>query len=172
MVHAGALVNSLAAANQEVPKALMDLASRDSRFRKGLGSTGSAARGRGRGGAGRGRSQVRTLHSNRHCCLLLHRRRPVRCIFVLILRMLMFKAVALTESETHFWDLHRIKQLMPRTHTAAGWRGRSGLWHSQPGRAKQRHAHVSSRHCQGARGEENSSRPGGWICQGRPGIHH
>ena len=61
MVYAGALVNSLAAANQEVPKALMDLASRDSRFRKGLGSTGSAARGRGRAGAGRGRSQVRTF---------------------------------------------------------------------------------------------------------------
>lgn len=78
MVYAGALVNSLAAANQEVPKALMDLASRDSRFRKGLGSTGSAARGRGRGGAGRGRSQVRTFLSNRHSCLLLHQRRPVR----------------------------------------------------------------------------------------------
>ena len=58
---AGSLVNSLAAANQEVPKALMDLASRDNRFRKGLGSTGPAGRGRGRGGAGRGRSQVRTL---------------------------------------------------------------------------------------------------------------
>ena len=39
----------------------MDLASRDSRFRKGLGSTGPAGRGRGRGGAGRGRNQVRTL---------------------------------------------------------------------------------------------------------------
>ena len=106
MVHAGALVNSLAAANQEVPKALMDLASRDSRFRKGLGSTGSATRGRGRGGAGRGRSQVRTFHSNRHCCLLLHRRRPARCIIALILRMLIFEAVALTESETHFQGLH------------------------------------------------------------------
>ncbi len=55
---AGALVNSLAAANQEVPKPLVDLASRDSRFRKGLGSHGTAARGRGRGNAGRGRSQV------------------------------------------------------------------------------------------------------------------
>lgn len=52
-------MNSLAAANQEVSKALMDLAGKDSRFRKGLGSQGSAVRGRGRGGAGRGRSQVR-----------------------------------------------------------------------------------------------------------------
>ena len=70
---AGALVNSLAAANQEVPKPLVDLASRDSRFRKGLGSHGSAARGRGRGGAGRGRSQVLlcTTHVPAECPLLL-----------------------------------------------------------------------------------------------------
>ena len=54
-------MNSLAAANQEVPKALVDLASKDTRFRKGLGSNGSGARGRGRGGAGRGRTQVHLL---------------------------------------------------------------------------------------------------------------
>jgi len=61
LCRSGSLVNSLAAANQEVPKALVDLASKDTRFRKGLGSNGSGARGRGRGGAGRGRTQVQLL---------------------------------------------------------------------------------------------------------------
>lgn len=49
-------MNSLAAANQEVPKALVDLAAKDGRFRKaGRRSRGGGA---GRGGRGRGRSQV------------------------------------------------------------------------------------------------------------------
>ncbi|KAK9915167.1 hypothetical protein WJX75_005510 [Coccomyxa subellipsoidea] len=51
---AGELVNSLAAANQQVPKALMDVAAKDGRFRK----AGNRSGGRGRGGRGRGRSQV------------------------------------------------------------------------------------------------------------------
>lgn len=51
---AGELVNSLAAANQQVPKALMDVAAKDGRFRKAGNRSGS----RGRGGRGRGRSQV------------------------------------------------------------------------------------------------------------------
>ena len=49
----------------------MDLASRDNRFRKGLGSMGPAGRGRGRGGAGRGRNQVHTLAGQRPDTLLV-----------------------------------------------------------------------------------------------------
>lgn len=53
-VNAGALVNCLAAANQEVPKDLVELANRDASFRK----AGGRGRGGARGGRGRGRSQV------------------------------------------------------------------------------------------------------------------
>ncbi|BDA43593.1 probable ATP-dependent RNA helicase DDX42 [Coccomyxa sp. Obi] len=52
---AGQLVNSLAAANQQVPQALMDLAAKDGRFRK---AGGRKSGGRGIGGRGRGRPQV------------------------------------------------------------------------------------------------------------------
>lgn len=55
---AGELVASLGAANQEVPQALLDLAAKDSHFRKGLGG---GKRGGGRGGRGRGRTQARLL---------------------------------------------------------------------------------------------------------------
>ncbi len=51
MCFAGDLLQCLAAANQDIPKELHDLASKDARFRKGL----PRQRGGGRGGRGRGR---------------------------------------------------------------------------------------------------------------------
>jgi hypothetical protein len=54
---AGSLVNCLAAANQEVPKDVVELAKKDAYFRK----AGGRGRGGARGGRGRGRSQVRVF---------------------------------------------------------------------------------------------------------------
>lgn len=164
-IPAGALVNSLAAANQEVPKPLVDLASRDSRFRKGLGSHGSAARGRGRGGAGRGRSQVPLCTTP----LSSHDRLP------LIVRRSSSQSF---DGIVHFGN--RMQRCTQRSCTGyllsmdvhdAGWRGRSGFWGSWCRQCGSCNANLGSWHSQGPCRAENCSSAGGGFRQGWPGIH-
>ena len=168
---AGALVNSLAAANQEVPKPLVDLASRDSRFRKGLGSHGSAARGRGRGGAGRGRTQVPLPTCMRAECPLMLCAHHHIFTQGSALGLLGLNSMQLSTTKMCSWNM-MLEYDVSMTVPGAGWRGRSGLWGgSWRGQCGSCNANLSSQHSQGPCSAEDCSRAGGGFCQRRPGIH-